>query len=156
MNLKNATKFLQDFALALAAVEAADRMKQYPEDGTITAEDVVDDNNGAFEYIESDGVGVLVDGVVLKQVEAVGGGEGGGETVLRVWAVIEGAIPAKPTRKNGYTSYSDGVVVAHIRLGGYYTSYEGIEFDDKAEFVFPQQVTVTQYFNAKELKKVTA
>lgn len=63
----------------------------------------------------------------VKCVESIGGSEGQGEKVLRVYAVsLEGNV-------------------TYIKFTGLYNSYSGIEWDDDCNFVKPIEVTVTKY-----------
>lgn len=64
-------------------------------------------------------------------VHSVGGGEGEGEHVERVVAVIK------------RTSGSEGILMGYVKLGGYYDSYNGVEWDreDEWEVVTPEPYT---------------
>jgi len=62
-----------------------------------------------------------------------GGGEGEGESVYRVYAVVK-----------------DGVEIAYFATNGYYASDYGTDWDDEFTLVYPRQVVVTQYFTTKE------
>lgn len=75
-----------------------------------------------------------VGGITLSLVEEVGGREGGGESVVRVVKVTD----------------DTGLTVTFLRMGGYYASYEGTEWDNDVEVVYPREVTVIQYFNIDE------
>ncbi len=59
----------------------------------------------------------------LKLVHSVGGGEGDGETVVRVF------------EHNGI----------FIQLTGWYASYHGTDWDEEITQVFPKQKTITVY-----------
>ena len=74
-----------------------------------------------------------VDGLTVTCKVNEGGGEGEGESVYRVYAVIK-----------------DGVEIAHFSTTGYYGSDYGTEWDDTFTTVYPRQVTVTKYFTSKE------
>jgi hypothetical protein len=71
------------------------------------------------------------DNIYIELVDSEGGSEGEGEYVHRVWAV-----------KNGNETLS------HIRVTGYYQSYNGTEYNDDWTLVVPREVLVTQYFAA--------
>jgi hypothetical protein len=77
-------------------------------------------------------------GFSTKEVEAVGGGEGGGETVTRVVEI----------------SHADWAEPKYVSYGGYYHSDDGTSWDDEVEFVFPRQVVVTQYFSKAAATKL--
>ena len=62
-----------------------------------------------------------------------GGGEGEGESVYRVYAILK-----------------DGVEIAYFSVNGYYASEYGTDFEDDFTTVYPRQVMVTQYFTTKE------
>lgn len=63
----------------------------------------------------------------VKCVESIGGSEGQGESVLRVYAVsLEG-------------------VITYIKFTGWYNSYSGIEWNDDCTLVKPVEVTVVKY-----------
>ena len=64
-----------------------------------------------------------------KVVHRIGGGEGEGEYVERVV---------------DFTNNGDNIFV---RILGHYESYNGIEWDDSAEVVYPRQVMVNEYFS---------
>lgn len=72
-----------------------------------------------------------IQGISIKIVHGVGGGEGGGEEVDRVIK---------------FTDIKTGEK-AFVRVTGFYNSYEGTEwYPEEAEAVEPREVTVTQYF----------
>lgn len=75
----------------------------------------------------------MAEGLVLKCVESEGGGEGEGESVSRVYAVVK-----------------NGIEIAHFTTNGYYSSDYGTDWDDIYTTVYPRQVVVTQYFTSKE------
>lgn len=62
-----------------------------------------------------------------------GGGEGEGESVYRVYAVLKG-----------------GQEIAFFSCGGYYASEYGTDWEDTFTSVYPREVVVTQYFTTKE------
>lgn len=62
------------------------------------------------------------DAYVCITIHSVGGGEGEGELVERVVAVI------KCTRGN------EGTLMGYVKLCGYYESYNGIEWDSETEW----------------------
>jgi hypothetical protein len=74
-----------------------------------------------------------IEGLSVKCVEREGGGEGEGEHVSRVYAVIK-----------------DGVEIAYFHSTGYYASEYGTDWDDIFTTVYPRQVVVTQYHTTKE------
>lgn len=69
-------------------------------------------------------------------VYELGGNEGGGDEVVRVYHFKDHNI--------------------YVRFGGYYESNDGITWSDEAEEVFPRVMPVVQYFNAEDVKKVDA
>ncbi len=77
-----------------------------------------------------------VNGFTLKEVNAVGGGEGEGEHVERTYALIEASAPE--------------IELAHCEIVGYYMSHDGTTWDEPPYVVYPRQVMVTQYFKEKE------
>lgn len=81
-----------------------------------------------------------VNGFTLKEVYEHGGGEGGGEDVERVYAIIETSAPK--------------VHLKYIRLDGFYTSHHGTDWDEDPYEVFPHQVTRTEYYKAGESPKL--
>jgi hypothetical protein len=66
----------------------------------------------------------------IEVVYEIGGREGGGESVVRVYKV---------------TNHIDNEV-HYFQLTGCYESYNGTEWDDELVEVFPHQVMVTQYY----------
>lgn len=69
-------------------------------------------------------------GITLTVVHSIGGGEGGGETVVRVFAVN-----------------ADGKVVAYLKRRGFYSSYEGTEWNAEFTQTFPRYTLVVDYAN---------
>lgn len=69
-------------------------------------------------------------GISLTEVDSEGGYEGGGSHVESVQALKV-----------------DGTVLLHFRITGFYESYNGTEWEDGFQIVYPRQVTVTQYFD---------
>jgi hypothetical protein len=57
---------------------------------------------------------------------------GGGETVVRVYKIVDHIHNE----------------IIYLRRTGYYTSYDGIEWDDKLEQVYPKAVEVIMYANS--------
>lgn len=92
-------------------------------DAAITTSDVYE-----VEELDEDDV---VDGIYIKIVDSEGGGEGEGDYVHRIWGVFKG-----------------GNTLSHIRVTGYYQSYNGTEYNDDWTLVVPRDVLVTQYFAA--------
>jgi len=150
--LTKPAQFLHEFA-DRAAQQAADEYNK-KNSRPITAEEIQEDYySGKVGYLDSEcASNVMIDGLILREVEGHGGGEGGGDSVLRVWAVIEGA----ELKKSKYgPHYVGGTEIAHIRATGYYSSYNGTEWDESSpELVFPQVVSITKYYNKTELKKL--
>lgn len=71
-------------------------------------------------------------GCTLKKVHSEGGCEGGGDHAEIVFGIMY-----------------NGACVQHFRVTGYYSSYDGTDWDDVIEVVFPREVLVTQYFTTK-------
>jgi hypothetical protein len=69
------------------------------------------------------------EGYHYKQVHSEGGHEGGGEHVERIYEIYK----------------DDQTTGIFFELAGFYSSYEGIEWDDCVTRVYPHQVMVTQY-----------
>ena len=158
---KDAYGFLTELVTQFSEIDAAFWNENNPTDEPLTGEGLLGDvGDSIIGYIEETGSTMQVDGYSLREVYSKGGGEGGGESVIRVWAVVKGATRKKPSKHDREyktmpsLNTDDGEVVAHIRARGFYESYNGTEWDDDAEFVFPQEITVTKYFNKAELKKV--
>lgn len=86
----------------------------------------VEINGDELEELDGD----VVQGVKLDLVHSEGGGEGGGEYVERVYALIE---------------HSTGETLSFVRQTGSYYSHDGIYWDGELEQVFPHQVMVTEY-----------
>jgi hypothetical protein len=80
---------------------------------------------GEFE----DACGDWVLGCSLEVVESEGGYEGGGESASRVFAIVN--------------SRDDRL--GYFKITGFYSSYNGTEWDDEIEVVYPHEVLVTQY-----------
>lgn len=74
-----------------------------------------------------------VDGISIKRVVSDGGGEGEGEHVYRVYAIVK-----------------DNADIGYFSTAGYYASEYGTSWDDEFHIVYPRQVIVTQYFTTKE------
>lgn len=127
--LSNPTKWLE---LCLAA---SNLYLEQPED--------FDDEDEYFEPATPDEFEAAAPfhGLKLTEVYSIGGGEGEGENVEVVFAVVpEGA---KVTR------YPEGATVegavAYIRMSGYYYSDEGTTWDDEHQLVQPHEVTVIRF-----------
>jgi hypothetical protein len=88
-------------------------------------EEDIEDN---FDDLED----VIVDaefcGVTVELVHDEGGGEGGGEYVERVYALI-----------------LNGVQTSYVRQTGSYCSYDGTHWDEELQQVFPHEVMVIKY-----------
>jgi hypothetical protein len=91
------------------------------------------------ELLYSEGGEIGVKGLALraKVVYANGGGEGGGDHVERVLSIIDEKDEA----------------IYHLRITGFYSSYNGTDWDDEWEEVEPYEVTVTKYKKKKAKKK---
>lgn len=76
----------------------------------------------------------VYEGYSYKQVYGKGGFEGGGDSVERVYEIF----------KDGQ---STGIFFQH---DGFYSSYEGTEWDTSVCRVYPRQVVVTKYFDSPE------
>lgn len=74
----------------------------------------------------------VVDGLGVICKVAEGGGEGEGESVYRVYAVVK-----------------DGAEIAYFATNGYYASEYGTDWDDTYTTVYPREVVVTQYFTER-------
>ena len=74
----------------------------------------------------------VVEGLSVVCKVREGGGEGEGESVHRVYAVVK-----------------DGVEIAHFSTNGYYSSDYGTDWDNEYTTVYPRQVVVTQYFTER-------
>ena len=87
---------------------------------TLEQKEIYTEELGREEYDEDElGLGEI------KEVHSKGGGEGGGDTVERVLHFVEHDV--------------------YISFGGYYSSYEGTEWDSEITEVKPKQVEVTIY-----------
>jgi hypothetical protein len=83
-------------------------------------------------------------GISVDVVDSVGGYEGNGEVVRRVFAISEGSKYKKAKNEYRQQMTKQGEILCWIACYGIFNSYEGTEWDDP-EFVYPKQVTVTQY-----------
>lgn len=121
---------LGDFEDELEAAETAD-----------DREDVIGDwmSEALSEALYSDGDKLGVPGLSLyvQVVHSQGGGEGEGEYVERVFAVKDEKDEA----------------LHYLKITGYYSSYNGTDWDDKWEEVEPYEVTVIKYKKKKKAKK---
>lgn len=99
---------------------------------------IAGDYGNIVEFVEEECMNKPFEGIVLNEVFSVGGGEGGGESVIRVWSVKV-----------------DGETKAHIRVTGYYQSYNGTEYNEEADLVEAHDVIETKFFTAAERKKAT-
>jgi hypothetical protein len=84
-----------------------------------------------YEIEELNGDNVF-DGIHIELVSSEGGHEGGGEYVERVFAINRG-----------------DETLSHMRVTGFYQSYNGTEYNDDWTLVAPREVVVTQYFDIK-------
>jgi hypothetical protein len=82
--------------------------------------------NASYRRLELD-----ADGFSLALVHSVGGDEGEGERVVRVFLISDHHGPTADV---------------YFRVTGHYTSYDGTEWDRTFDIVVPRQVMVTQYF----------
>jgi hypothetical protein len=72
------------------------------------------------------------------EVQAEGGGEGQGEKVIRIFAIApKGSLINDIQQINGALGY--------VKLGGFYSSYNGTEWDDDLRVVYPKVVQVTKF-----------
>lgn len=138
----NPLKFLHAFAAG-----AFNETQGIKEDQPLN--DFLSDKHGNHvNYIENYLMNKQFMGLHLEQEHAVGGGEGGGEDVERVWSVrLDGKTQDRSHCVSG------GNIVANLRVTGFYQSYDGVHFNDFAEIVFPAEVMVTQYFTKPALKR---
>ncbi len=83
-------------------------------------------------------------GFSIELVNSEGGTEGGGEYVERVFKITEFNI-TEPAQEPVY-----------LRRTGFYSSYNGIEYDGEFEIVIPREVIVTEYYTAEVLKGIEA
>lgn len=74
-----------------------------------------------------------VDGISIKRVVRDGGGEGEGESVYRVYAIVK-----------------DSTDIGYFSTTGYYASEYGTSWDNEFHIVYPRQVVVTEYHTTKE------
>lgn len=157
---KNPTSFVHVIVEQLARDEAQRLITEGADENT-DWEDVYDDMGGDDLAVINEAAGTLqYEDISFREVYSKGGGEGGGETVVRVWEVVVGAKRKKPTAdekkwKAQAALDKSGEVVALIRGGGYYSSYEGTEWNDDVELVEAHQVITTKYFTAEERKNST-
>lgn len=80
----------------------------------------------------------VIGDVRVSVVDEVGGGEGEGEYVHRVYS---------------FSSF-DNTVLTYVKITGFYESYNGTSWDDAdPTFVFPKEVMHIEYFSAVELAK---
>jgi hypothetical protein len=82
--------------------------------------------------LEDDGYGQKYKDLDISTVVYEGGGEGGGEKVVRVYKIVDHVHNE----------------ITYIRRTGCYYSYDGIEWDDTLEQVYPKSVEVIMYHNA--------
>lgn len=123
--------FLQAYGTDIANANAEDWNAENPEDTPITGEQIIDrDYGNVVGFVDEECMGKPIDDIVMATVYHVGGGEGGGENVVRVWSVTVA-----------------GEIKAYIRVTGYYASYRGTEYNESAELVEARDVLVTQYFS---------
>lgn len=86
----------------------------------------------AVECIEDFNERQTVDGIHIKLIDSEGGIEGGGEYAHRIWTVNEGSK-----------------ILSHIRVTGYYSSWEGTDWSGDWTFVYPRETIVIKYFENK-------
>lgn len=134
--LKKPNAFLRAYANERAELIAAVHNSENGD--TITGGDLIEsDYVTIINFIEEECLNAPFEGITLAEVYSVGGGEGSGESVIRVWSVS-----------------LDGDALAHIRVTGYYESYNGTEYnDDEADLVEPHNVVETRYFTKAERKR---
>lgn len=82
-----------------------------------------------------------IDNLYVHTVHEVGGYEGGGESVERVYEfVLDPELDS-----SGSIVEDTGRPILYVKQTGYYNSHDGIEWDNKYTRVYPRPVTVTQY-----------
>ena len=127
-------KLFCDYADQSSLSEAVDEWKTFTlpkiDLSTLSVGDVV--QYFATKSVNVDEALLKVDGDVYRfaSVHFLGGGEGEGERVERVVAVIK------------CTSGSEGILMGYVKVTGYYESYNGIEWDSSDEW---QVVTPKPY-----------
>lgn len=131
----SAVKAAKLSARALVNALVAAHHGDTPED---EREECYNDGDVNLYTFENEVVGSKLLGFTFEQVDAVGGGEGGGETVSRVVKI----------------AHPEWAEPKFISYGGYYMSDDGTTWDDEVEFVFPREVMVTQYFSKAEAAKL--
>jgi hypothetical protein len=109
--------------LALIEADSESYFKQFFESLKLEARYIEE----AFEY----GAKPAVNGFTLKLVYSEGGGEGEGEQVERVYALIE-------------TDNAD-THLAYCELDGAYYSHDGLYWDAMPYVVYPREVVVIKY-----------
>lgn len=136
--LKTPYAFLEAYATARAEASAVEWNAENPEDTPITGAQVIEDDygNDVVAFVDEECMNKPIEGIVLNDVYSVGGGEGGGESVIRVWSVKV-----------------DGEIKAHIRVTGFYQSYNGTDYNEDAELVEAHEVIETKYFTPQERKR---
>ena len=85
-----------------------------------------------FQIIEDYADRKIYKNLDFSIVVCEGGGEGGGETVVRVMKVVD---------------YVHNEII-YLRRTGYYASYDGTTWDDDFEQVFPEEVKVIKFKNS--------
>jgi hypothetical protein len=133
--LKKPYAFLEAYGTERAEQLIIERAEDNAEDNITAGGLIVCDYGNIIEFVEEECLNKPFEGITLTEVYSVGGGEGGGDSVVRVWAVTV-----------------DGEVKAHIRATGFYESYSGTEYNDEAELVEAHEVIETKYFTAAERK----
>lgn len=76
--------------------------------------------------------------ITLKLEDSEGGGEGGGESVLRIYSVSKG--------------YNN--IIAYIKVTGCYYSHDGTYWDDTFTRVYPQRYVAVRYTEDKREDEV--
>lgn len=93
----------------------------------------MDDAFSEALYSEGERLGVPALSLYVQLVHSLGGGEGDGEYVERVFAIKD----------------EKDEVLHYLRITGYYSSYSGTDWDDKWVEVEPYEVVVTKYKKKK-------
>ena len=91
-------------------------------------------------------------GFALFEVYSIGGHEGEGDAVVRVFEIRKNVTSVKQNlyENDPYVEITDGKTVGYFKVTGFYSSYDGIEWDNNFTIVFPRQVQITEYHESKE------
>lgn len=91
-----------------------------------------------------------VEGLYIRTVYEVGGGEGGGERVERVYEFVLNPEIGKDKYNRPQLVGGTGTPLLYVRSTGYYSSDDGTTWDDEYERVYPHQVITTEYKDAPQ------